>query len=111
MAYTKKIEIQHCTETKDKIGNITQNWEHFHTVWAEIETVGGREYYAAAQVNSQNDVTFKMRYSRVISAMLTSEIRIVYNGKIYNAESIVDKNERHRETIIRAVLLNGESDE
>lgn len=109
MAYNKKIQIQHCTETKDEIGNTVQEWTLFHEVWAETKTVGGKEYYAAAQVNSQNDVIFKMRYSRVLSVQLSSEIRIVYNGKIYNVKSIEDTNEQHRETVIHATVMNGES--
>ena len=109
MAYNKKIQIQHCTETKDEIGNIVQEWTLFHEVWAEIKTAGSKEYYAASQVNTQSGITFKLRYSRVLSVMLPSELRIVYNGKIYNVKSIEDTNEQHRETVIHATVMNGES--
>ena len=110
MAYNKKIQIQHCTETKDEIGNIVQEWTLFHEVWAEIKTAGSKEYYAASQVNTQSGITFKLRYSRVLSVMLPSELRIVYNDRIYDVKSVIDTDERHRETVIQAEIRNGESE-
>nr|MDE5772820.1 phage head closure protein [Ruminococcus sp.] len=79
MAYTKKIIFQVLRNTSDKIGNDVQEWENFFTAWASVNGTGGREYYTAAQVNSQNDMIFKIKYSRKIACFLSSEIRIVYN--------------------------------
>lgn len=107
MAYTKKIEIQCCTEADDDIGNDMQNWKTLFRPWAEVNCTGGREYYAAAQVNSENDMIFKIRYSRILADKLTSELRIVYNGIVYNIKHIDDFMEQHREYVIRAQQLNG----
>ncbi len=107
MAYTKKIEIQHFTEMEDTVGNHVQSWETFFCPWAEINTATAKEYYAAAQVNSENDVVFKIRYSSILVGKLTSEVRIVYKGLIYDVKRIEDINEQHRQFAIRAVQLNG----
>ena len=106
MAYTKKIEIQEYTETTDEIGNSISEWTTLFKPWAEVNCVGGKEYYAAAEVNSENDMTFKIRYSKKLSDKLTSEIRIVYNSKIYDVKHIEDHMEQHRQLIIRAKELN-----
>lgn len=108
MAYNKKIEVQILTETEDEIKQQITGWATFFRPWAEVKCTGGREYYAAAQVNSENDMTFKIRWSRKIAGKLTSELRIVYDGIIYNVVHIEDVNEQHRELVIRARQLNGE---
>nr|DAJ34948.1 MAG TPA: Putative head tail adaptor [Caudoviricetes sp.] len=108
MAYSKKIEIQFLTETRDEIGQLIAGWETVFRPWAEIKCTGGREYYAAAQTNSENDMTFKIRFSKKVAGKLTSELRIVYNGIAYNVVHIEDTNELHRELVIRARQLNGE---
>lgn len=108
MTYNKKIEVQLLTETEDEIKQQITGWETFFRPWAEVRCIGGREYYAAAQTNSENDMTFKIRWSRKIAGKLTSELRIVYDGIIYNVVHIEDVNEQHREFVIRARQLNGE---
>ncbi|MCM1008989.1 MAG: phage head closure protein [Ruminococcus flavefaciens] len=109
MAYNKKIEVQLLHETKDEIGQIIAGWETVFRPWAEISCTSGREYYAAAQTNSENDMMFKIRWSKKIAGKLTSELRIIYNRIVYNIVHIEDTNEQHRELIIRARQLNGEA--
>ncbi|MBP3380946.1 MAG: phage head closure protein [Ruminococcus sp.] len=109
MAYNKKIEVQFLTETTDKIGQLIPVWETLFQPWAEISCTGGREYYAAAQTNSENDMTFKIRFSRKVAGKLTSRLRIVYGGIVYNIVHIGDTGELHRELILRARQLNGEA--
>lgn len=106
MAYTKKIEIQHFTEATNNIGVHAQSWQTLFRPWAEVNCTGGREYYAAAQVNSENDMIFKIRYSRIMADKLSSELRIIYNGNTYNIKHIDDFMEQHREFVIRAERLN-----
>lgn len=107
MAYNKKIEIQYYSENQDEIGNDIPQWTTLIRPWAEVNCTGGREYYAAAQVNSENDMIFKIRYSSCMAGKLTSDLRIVYNGLIYNVKHIDDFMEQHRELVIRARQLNG----
>lgn len=107
MAYSRKIEIQLLTEAKDEIGQDVSSWETLFRPWADIDGVGSKEYYAAAQSNSECDMTFKIRYSRLIAKKLTSEIRVIYNGLIYDVKQIYDYKEQHRQLVIRARQLNG----
>lgn len=107
MAYNKKIEIQHFSETIDVIGQRIQSWNTLFKPWASVNGVGGREYYKAAQTNSENDMIFKIRYSNKLNNCLTSEIRILYNGKTYDIKHIDDYMQQHRELVIRASEVNG----
>ena len=107
MIYNKKVTFQVLTEKSDEIGNNVQEWTDFFTAWADVNGVGGREYYSASQVNSQNDIVFKVRYSRKIADFLTSEIRIFYNNRIFAVKHIDDFQEQHRQLVFRTELHNG----
>lgn len=106
MAYTHKIEFQLLSVDSDEIGNQTEEWTTIFRTWASVNGIGGREYYNARQTNSENDVTFKVRYSRKIADYLTSEIRIIYNGKIFDVKHIDDYMEQHKELAFRTQQLN-----
>ncbi|MBR1592819.1 MAG: phage head closure protein [Ruminococcus sp.] len=106
MAYNKKIEIQQLAEGFDNIGNQVRQWQTIFNPWAEIRTNTGKEYFAAAQVNSEDEYVFKIRYSRNIAEKLSSELRIVYKNQIFDIKNIQDTNDLHREFVIRAVQLN-----
>lgn len=108
MAYTKKIEIQNYTETQDSIGNVVQTWAVLYSPWSKIEeNATGKEYYEAAQTNSENDVIFKVRYSQKLEGKLTSELRIKYKNTYYDVKHIDGLEEHSLELVIRTVKLNG----
>ncbi|MCM1133575.1 MAG: phage head closure protein [Ruminococcus flavefaciens] len=107
MAYTHKIAFQILAEITDEIGNQIPEWTTVFTAWANINGVGGREYYSARQTNSENDMIFRVRYSRKIADYLTSEIRIVYGNRIFDVKHVDDYMELHRELVFRTQELNG----
>lgn len=107
MAYTHKISFQVLAEKSDEIGSQSQEWTEVFTAWAKVNGIGGREYYNARQTNSENDMIFKVRYSRKIADYLTSEIRIVYNGRYFDVKHVDDYMEQHRELVFRTQELNG----
>lgn len=108
MAYTKKIEIQQYTESQDAIGNIDQAWTALYSPWAKIEeNATGKEYYDAAQTNSENDVIFKVRYSRLLEDKLTSQLRVKYKNAYYDVKHMDGIEEHSLEVAIRTVKLNG----
>lgn len=109
MAYSKKIEIQLLTEKIDPIGQRVPAWETVFKPWAEVSCLSGREYYAAAQVNSESDYKFRLRYTKAVAGKLTSKLRIVYGGAVFDVVHIEDVKEQHRELILRARQLNGEA--
>lgn len=108
MTYSKKITFQVLTEKADEICSQIPEWTTIFTSWASVNGIGGREYYNARQTNSENDMVFRVRYSRKIADYLTSEIRIVYNGKIFDVKHVDDYMEQHRELVFRTQQLNRE---
>lgn len=104
--YNKKIEIQKPVTTSDAIGNQIEDWETVVNAWCSASSNMGREFNEASQPNSESEIVFKMLYSRAIHKMKTSEIRILYDGGIYDVKSITDYREKRRMLEIKAVAVN-----
>ncbi|MMZ49680.1 Phage head-tail joining protein [compost metagenome] len=89
----KRVTIQRFKKTKDKEGIPTEAWIDVATVWAAVEPLRGREYFAAAAVNQERTVRFRMRYRPNI----TAEMRLLYERRVFDIKSVIDVNEAHRE--------------
>jgi len=84
------------------IGNITDEvitaaiaepWADVATIWASIEPLSGREFFAAQQVNAEVTTRIRTRYL----AGIKSSMRVVYGSRIFDIQSIIDIEERHTE--------------
>lgn len=106
-AYTKRIEIQQFIEGTDAIGNCIEEWKTVMKAWCSAVVTTGKEYYEAAQVNAENDITFRLLYSRKIHEMKPSDTRIIYNGRTYDVKRITDFREQRKTLEIKAVEING----
>ncbi|MFT9848514.1 phage head closure protein [Aneurinibacillus sp. REN35] len=100
----KRITLQRFEKTKDSEGIVTEAWNDVATVWASAEPLRGREYFAAAAVNQENIVRFRIRYRPGV----TSEMRVVYGGRLFDIKSVIDVNERHRELQLMAEEVYGD---
>lgn len=95
-----RITFQSFTGLQDDYGDPLQsddsNWENTATLWAAIDPISGREFYAAEQ--SQSEVSHKIR-CRYRSG-LTTAMRIKYGKRIFQIVSIIDWEERHESLLI-----------
>lgn len=94
-----KIEIEQVTETRTSSGAVTETWAVFATVRARVESLTGREYFAAQQVQAENQKRFTIRYIPGI----TYKMRIKYNSNYYDITSIINPDERNRELILMGI--------
>ena len=63
------------------------------TVWASVEPLKGREFFAAQKENAETTVGICIRYRSGISA----DMRILYCNKVFGINAIIDPEERHIE--------------
>lgn len=84
----KRITIQRQDVIIDTEGNQTQEWTDFHSCWASVNGLSGREYWQARQSHEENTVNFKVRFCAALKAINTVDYRIVFGGRIYNIEHI-----------------------
>ncbi len=92
----KRIVIQEKTvgsPAVDAFGQPSVVWQDLHTVWAAVEPLTGREFWAQQQFQSELTTKFRIRYLTDI----TTEMRIRYAGKTYMIKSVIDPKEDHIE--------------
>lgn len=107
MSYTaqelnRKITFQEEIIGQDPVtGEMVTTWTDLATVFAKVEPLVGREYMAAAAIQAEDTTKFTCRYRGDLNASM----RIVFDGKNYNIQSIQNIRSANRETLIYARAL------
>ena len=66
-------------------------WAEFAIVWASIEPISGREYWASSQVQAELTHRIRIRY---IDG-LRPTMKVFYNDREFEIESIINWQERN----------------
>ncbi|MEG0729630.1 MAG: phage head closure protein [Anaerovoracaceae bacterium] len=72
------------TSNINENGFETEGFIEFKTVWASVSNLSGREYFAAAAIQKEKIVKFKIRSISDIDETM----KIAFQGKHYNITSI-----------------------
>ena len=91
-----KILIEQVTETRDGFGDIVQTWTTYSTRRAEVEPLNGREYFDSKSVQADVTIRFRIRYLKDI----TPKMRINYDSRYFDIQSIINVKERKRELVL-----------
>jgi len=67
-ALRERVKLQRPAAGIDALGQALDTWEDVATVWARVEPMRGREYFAAAQVQSTAEVRITIRHRTDIDA-------------------------------------------
>lgn len=94
-AYNVPLVYELPTVTRNDSNEAVESFSAIATVWADIDPISGREYFAGAAV--QNDATFKIkiRHRRDI----TTRGRFRNGNRIYEITAVINVKERNRELI------------
>jgi len=93
-----RITFQQYVSTEDELGQQIGQWTDFWTCWAMIKTIQGREYFAAGAERNEGTIRFIIRYTPGIDPAM----RIVYKGRIFDIESVINDDERNETLTIIA---------
>lgn len=95
----QRITFQRFTRAYDTVNQPIDTWGDAATVWAEVISEGGREFYAAQKKNAETTIVFRIRFTRVVN----SRMRIKYGNRIFEIlPPINDVNGRKTELLISA---------
>jgi SPP1 family predicted phage head-tail adaptor len=94
------VEIHALTVVEDDIGNQTETWAKVAEAWAAIEPLKGDERWAAAYAQATTTHRVTMRPPGV--AVHPSN-RLVFNGRVFEIEVVLDIEERGRELQLMCV--------
>lgn len=86
-----RVTIQQVTRTRDGFGQPVESWSAFATVWAAVEPLRGREYFAAQQFAAETTHKITLRY---LASVLPS-MRVLFGSRVFRIEAIKDSAERN----------------
>lgn len=81
----RKVTIEAVSYSTADDGSQFETWTEFARVFAERETQGALERFAAAQTVADVDTLFRLRWSDTLMSVLSPKThRIVYRDRAYN---------------------------
>lgn len=80
----ERIMIQKSSTGTDKNGNHILEWKDYYSCAAYANNMSGTEYWAAAQVNSETDMYFLIRFCSEVKNLTTDQYRIIFHEQMYN---------------------------
>lgn len=86
-----RVRIETRVQAQDAYGQPVQDWAEVTTVWASVEPVSGREYWAAQQAQAEVTHRVVMRARELSPAM-----RLVHRGRVLEVVAVRDIEERGR---------------
>lgn len=96
----QRITIQkHKGVTYDDYGAPVIEWEDLRSVWAEVITQGGGEFYAAQKINAETEALFRVRFADDIS---DTRMRIIYRTRTFDILRINEVDGKRRELLLAA---------
>lgn len=78
------IELVYLQPTEDGIGNQTILEKPYYRCRANVNGIGGKEYFAAAQPIEEGEVTFEVRYCKKLAKLNTTEYGVRFRGELYD---------------------------
>lgn len=84
----QKISIQKSSVIKDAIGNQTQKWVDYYDCWATVSGESGARKTDAGVIETDDDISFTVRYCRVVLMVTPLKFRILFNGNLYSITSV-----------------------
>lgn len=79
-ALDRRVTILQRTVTQDDAGQAVESYSEVAEVWAEVTDLRGREFFAAASVNSEMVTRFRLRYRGDV----TTKHRLGHAGRQYD---------------------------
>ena len=98
----ERILIQKSAKGIDKNGNHVSNWMDYFECSAYANNMSGQEYWAAAQVNSETDMYFVIRFCSEVRSLTSDNYRIIFRDEIYNITFIDNVQYKNKSLKIRA---------
>jgi len=88
-----RVIIEQVARSADALGEGAETWTTYATLWANIEPLRGREFFAAQAANSEVTARITMRYRAGISP----KWRIKHGTAVYRIIEILNIGMRNRE--------------
>lgn len=99
------VIIQQMTETQNAYGESVRTWAEFAQACAAVEPLSGREYFDSQQRQADVTTRITLRYR----AGIVPRMRVLFGARVYEIDSVIDIEERHREMQLMCAEQIGEA--
>jgi SPP1 family predicted phage head-tail adaptor len=89
----KRVTFRAPAPGSDAIGQTTQKYKDYATVWATVKALRGGEYYEAQKVRPEKTYKVTVRYIKGLTDGISEDMRIAYAGKTLEIEYINNVDE------------------
>lgn len=89
-----RVTFQALTVSEDAYGEPDATWSDIDTVWARIESISGKERFAAFHQQYEADHRIVCRYNSDIAALSVRD-RVVWGAKVFDIKHISNPDERN----------------
>jgi len=96
--FRSRIDLQSKSVAYDSYNQPIETWSTAKTIWAEVITGGGGEFYAAQRLYAETSVVFRIRYDPNV----TSINRVQWNGRTFEVLNVNDVGLGHVEMLLTA---------
>jgi SPP1 family predicted phage head-tail adaptor len=86
--FDQRITLQSKLVTRAANGEEVVTWDDVAQLWARVEPLRGREWFAAAQMQDAAEIRVTIRYR----AGVTRDMRVLWNGEPLDIMSVIDVN-------------------
>ncbi|WP_096224897.1 phage head closure protein [Geobacillus sp. FJAT-46040] len=88
-----RITIQQKTRVQNEYGEEIADWVDVASVWASVNPISGREFFAAEAVNSEVTHKINMRYRSGI----TPDMRVKFKERYFQIIAVMNLQEKNAE--------------
>lgn len=101
-----RIVLQEHISSRDSFGAELKTWSDKSKVWASIEPLSGKEYFAVQQVNAEVNTKITIRYRTGIKPTM----RVLFEGRVFEILSILNTEEKNIQLVLmcKEVLDSGQ---
>lgn len=91
-----RVTLQESAAVRDSFGAEVETWTDITTLWASVEPLSGREYFAAQQVNTEISTKITLRYR----AGIKPEMQILFASRVFEILSVVNPEEKNTQLVL-----------
>lgn len=93
----QRVTIERATEGQDEWGQpMPETWAPIATVWAAVEPLNGREFFAASTTVAEVETRIRIRYRPGLSVT----DRINHEGALHNIQTVINPRSGNRELVL-----------
>jgi SPP1 family predicted phage head-tail adaptor len=100
---SERVILQSPGSTRDSFGQVQTSWTPVVTVWASVQALRGREFFAAAQVQQEQSLKVRIRQRTDV----LPSWRLVWQGRNHDITAVIPIGKEWTELMVSQGVKDG----